>query len=147
VTRELAVVLTAGTGGLIALQAPVNGGLGRAIGTWQATFVSFAIGTAVLALAAALAKGGLGQISEARHVSWYYLTGGVLGAIYIATVVATVGSLGAGGVVAATIAGQLAVSIVADRFGWLGLERQPITLAKVAGVALLAIGTYLVVRE
>jgi transporter family-2 protein len=147
VTRELAVVLTAGTGGLIALQAPVNGGLGRAIGTWQATFVSFAIGTAVLALAAALAKGGLGQISDARHVSWYYLTGGVLGAIYIATVVATVGSLGAGGVVAATIAGQLAVSIVADRFGWLGLERQPITLAKVAGVALLAIGTYLVVRE
>ena len=146
-SRELAVVLTAATGGLVALQAPINGGLGRAIGNWQAAFVSFAIGTVALAMIAALAKGGIGQIAEVRGVSWYYLTGGVLGAIYITSVIFTVGTLGAGGVVAATIAGQLAISVVVDQFGLLGVERQPITAAKVAGVALLAAGTYLVVRE
>jgi bacterial/archaeal transporter family-2 protein len=147
VSRELAVVLTAATGGLVALQAPINGGLGRAIGTWQAAFVSFAIGTVALSMVATLAKGGMGQIGEARGISWYYLTGGVLGAIYITSVVFTVGTLGAGGVVAATIAGQLAISVVVDQFGLLGVERQPITLPRVAGVALLAAGTYLVVRE
>ena len=146
-TRELAVMLTAATGGLIALQAPINGNLGRAIGTWQAAFLSFALGTLALAIIAALAKGGLGQISGARDVSWIYLTGGVLGAFYITSVIVTVGTLGAGGVVAATIAGQLAISVVVDQFGLLGVERQPITAAKVAGVALLAAGTYLVVRE
>jgi transporter family-2 protein len=59
----------------------------------------------------------------------------------------TVRSLGAGGVVAATIAGQLAVSVVVDHLGILGVARQPVTAARIAGVALLAAGTYLVVRE
>ncbi|HEV7807161.1 MAG TPA: DMT family transporter [Solirubrobacteraceae bacterium] len=146
-SRELAVVLTAATGGLVALQAPINGGLGRAIGSWQAAFVSFAIGTIALALVATLAKGGIGHVAGVRGVSWVYLTGGVLGAVYITCVIATVATLGAGGVVAATIAGQLAVSVVVDHFGLLGVERQPLTVTKLAGVALLATGTYLVVRE
>jgi len=147
VTRELAVLLTAATGGLVAMQAPINGNLGRSVGAWQAAFVSFAIGTVALALIASLARGGLGQISEIRGVSWVYLTGGLLGAAYITSVIVTVGTLGAGGVVAATIAGQLAVSVVVDQFGLLGVERQPVTAAKLAGLALLAAGTYLVVRD
>lgn len=145
--RGLAVVLTAFTGALVALQAPINSMLGRAVGTWQAAFFSFAIGTAALALIAALAKGGLGQVAEARHVSWYYLTGGLLGAAYITSVLVTVRSLGVGGVVVATIAGQLAISVVVDHFGWLGVARQPLDAVRVIGIALLAAGTYLVVRD
>jgi transporter family-2 protein len=147
VDRGAAVLLTAFTGGLVGLQAPINSMLGRAVGTWQAAFVSFAIGTVALALIAALAKGGLGQIAEVRRVSWIYLSGGLLGAAYITSVLVTVRSLGAGGVVAATIAGQLAVSVVVDHLGILGVARQPVTAARIAGVALLAAGTYLVVRE
>jgi transporter family-2 protein len=37
--------------------------------------------------------------------------------------------------------------VVIDHFGWLGVERSPVTMAKVVGVALLAIGTWLVIRE
>jgi transporter family-2 protein len=147
VTRESAVLLTAMTGGLVALQAPINSGLGRAVGTWQAAALSFAIGTVALAAIAALAKGGLGQLAEVRHVGWVYLTGGLLGAAYITSVLVTVRHLGAGGVVVATVAGQLAIGVVVDHFGLLGVERQPVTLAKVGGLALLAAGTYLVVRE
>lgn len=145
--RGAAVLLTAFTGGLVALQAPVNSLLGRSIGTWQAAFVSFAIGTIALACVAALATGGLGQIAEARHVTWYYLTGGLLGAAYVTTILVSVRTLGAGGVVAATIAGQLAVSVVVDHYGLVGVAKHPITLAKVLGVVLLAAGTYLVVRD
>ena len=145
--RGLAVVLTAGVGGLIALQAPINSHLGRSVGTFQAAFVSFVIGTTLLCCIAALAKGGLGQISGARGLQWYYLTGGVLGAAYVTTVLVTVRSLGAGGVVAATIAGQLTMSVVVDQFGWLGVEKQPITALKLLGVALLALGVWLIVRE
>lgn len=145
--RGLAVVLTAVAGGLVALQAPINSTLGRAVGTFQAAFVSFVIGTIVLALIAGLAKGGFGQIGEARGLSWYHLTGGLLGAAYVTTVLVTVRSLGAGGAVAATIAGQLALSVVVDHFGLLGLVRQPVTLARVLGVVLLGLGTYLVVRD
>ena len=145
--RGAAVLLTAFTGGLVALQAPINSLLGRSIGTWQAACLSFAIGTAALICIAALAKGGLGQIAGARHVPWHYLLGGLLGAAYVTSILVTVRSLGAGGVVAATIAGQLAVSVVVDHLGLLGVAKQPVTLLKVFGLVLLGLGTYLVVRE
>jgi transporter family-2 protein len=147
VDRGLAVALTAAVGGAIALQAPINSHLGKSVGTFQAAFVSFAIGTVLLAAIAALAKGGLGQVAHVRDVPWYYLSGGVLGAAYVTSVLVTVRTLGAGGVVAATIAGQLSLSVVVDQFGWLGVERHPITVVRLAGVALLAAGVFLIVRD
>lgn len=145
--RGVAVVLTAAAGGLIALQAPINSTLGRSVGTFQAAFLSFAIGTVALTIIAALAKGGLAQIGEARSLAWYYLVGGLLGAVYVTTVLVAVRSLGAGGVTAATIAGQLSLSVAVDHFGWLGVDRSPVTAVKVAGIVLLAAGVFLVVRD
>jgi transporter family-2 protein len=147
VDRGAAVILTALVGGLIALQAPINSMLGKATGSFQAAFLSFAIGTVVLAVIAAFAKGGFGTMGEARSLSWVYLTGGLLGAAYVTTVLVTVRELGAGPVVAATIAGQLSASVVLDQFGMLGLPKDPITLGKVVGIVLLAAGVYLVVRD
>jgi transporter family-2 protein len=142
----LAVLLTAVVGGAIALQAPINSHLGRQVGTFQAAFVSFAIGTALLFVIAALAKGGLGDLRHVSSVPWYYLVGGVLGMAYVSVVLVTVRSLGAGGVTAATIAGQLAVAVIADRFGWLGLQQKAIGADRVAGLVLLALGVFLIVR-
>jgi transporter family-2 protein len=147
VDREVAVLLTALTGGLVALQAPINSTLGKAIGTWQTVFLSFAIGAVAMAGLASLTKGGLGQISGVRDVSLIYLTGGLLGAAYVSSVLVTVRYLGLGGVTAATISAQLAVSVVVDHFGLLGVTKQPISLTRVVGVVLLGLGTYLVVRE
>jgi len=147
VSRGLAVLLTAGCGGLIALQAPINSHLGKKVGTFQAAFVSFLVGTLVLVVIAAIAGGGLGKVGEVRNVAWYYLLGGVLGAAYVTTVLVTVRSLGAGGVTAATIAGQLTMAVIADQFGILGLAKQPITAGRVVGIALLASGVFLVVRD
>jgi bacterial/archaeal transporter family-2 protein len=145
--RGAAVVLTATAGGLIALQAPINSTLGRSVGTFQAAFMSFLVGTIALAVVATFARGGLAQIGEVRNVAWYYLIGGLLGAVYVSSVLVTVRSLGAGGVTAATIAGQLTLAVVVDHFGWLGVERQAITLPRVAGILLLAAGVALVVRR
>ncbi len=145
--RGAAVLLTAAVGGLIALQAPINSTLGRVVGTFPAAFFSFATGTVLLAAIATLSTGGFGQLGEARGLSWYYLIGGVLGAAYVTTVLVTVRSLGVGAVVAATITGQLAMAVVIDQLGLLGVAKQPVTAAKAVGIALLAIGTFLIVRE
>jgi transporter family-2 protein len=144
--KNVAVALTAFVGGLIALQAPINSTLGKRIGTLPAASVSFAIGTAVLVVLALIFGGGFGRLGEARHLSWVYLTGGVLGAAYVTSVLVTVRSLGAGGVVAATIAGQLTAAVVVDQLGILGVEKQVVTAPRLAGVLLLAAGTFLVVR-
>jgi transporter family-2 protein len=146
IDKNVAVGLTAVVGGMIALQAPINSNLGKRIGTLPAASVSFAIGTIVLVLLALLFGGGFGKLGEARHLSWVYLTGGVLGAAYVTTVLVTVRSLGAGGVTAATIAGQLTAAVVVDQLGILGIEKQVVTAPRVIGIVLLAAGTFLVVR-
>jgi transporter family-2 protein len=143
--RGLAVVLTAIVGGILALQAPINAGLGRATGSIAAALVSFTIGTLALAVVV-VASGEAGGLASTFDVRWYYLVGGVLGAVYVTMALITVRSIGAGGVAAATITGQLAVSVLIDRLGVLGLERTPLSASRVAGVVLLMAGTYLVVR-
>jgi transporter family-2 protein len=144
--RGVAVALTAVVGGMIALQAPINSGLGKATGNFQAAFVSFFVGTVILAVIAALARGGLGQIAEAGTISPVYLLGGVLGACYVSTILVAVRTLGAGGIVAASVAGQLTMSVIIDQFGLLGIDKDPISAMKALGVVLLAVGTLLVVR-
>ena len=142
--RGLAVVLTAIVGGILALQAPINAGLGRATGSLAAALVSFTIGT--LALVVVVAVSGASGLGSTFDVRWYYLLGGLLGAVYVTMALITVRSIGAGGVAAATITGQLAVSVLIDRLGVLGLEQTPLSFSRVAGVVLLMAGTYLVVR-
>jgi transporter family-2 protein len=143
--RGLAVLLTAAVGGLIALQPPINAGLGRATGSLPAALVSFAVGTLLLALIVALV-GQAGGLSSTFDVRWYYLIGGLLGAGYVTVALIAVSSIGAGGVAAATVTGQLTAAVVIDRLGILGLEQTPFSAARIAGVVLLLAGTYLVVR-
>jgi len=147
VDKGLAIPLTVVAGGFIALQAPINGVLGRTVGSLPAGAVSFAIGTLALIAITLLFGGGFGSVRAAGGLSLLYFTGGVLGAIYVTTALTTVGSLGAGGVTAATIAGQLAASVAADRYGLFGLDARPLSAGRIAGVTLLALGTFLIVRE
>jgi len=147
VDKWVPVVATCAAGSLVAMQAPINSKLGKTIGTFPAASVSFAIGLAVLVAIALLFGGGFGDLGEVRHLSWYYLLGGILGAAYVTTVLLTVRTLGAGGVTAATIAGQLTMSVVLDRLGVLGLAKHGFTAQRVAGIALLAAGVLLIVRD
>ena len=144
--RGVAVVLTAIAGGLVAMQAPINSKLGKAAGTFAAASISFLIGTAILVAITAL-SGWKVNLATAGKLPWYYLTGGLLGAAYVTTVLVSVRTLGAGGVTAATIAGQLSTAVVLDRLGAFGLPEKSITVGRLVGVVLLAAGVFLVVRE
>jgi bacterial/archaeal transporter family-2 protein len=145
--RSVALPLAIVIGGALALQAPLNSMLGRSVGGLTATVVAFTVGLVAL-LAVSVLAGGLGGIAHADDAPWWALIGGgLISALYVASIVWTVRALGAGGLTAATISGQLAVAMVVDHFGWLGVERQPITAAKVGGLALLAAGTWLIVHD
>jgi transporter family-2 protein len=143
--RGLAVLLTACAGGLVALQAPINAGLGKATGGLPAALVSFSVGSAVLAALVVL-SGKAGGLTSTFDVSWYYLLGGLLGAAYVTNALIAVSAIGAGGIAAATVTGQLTASVVIDRLGLFGLDEVPISPERVVGVALLLAGTFLVLR-
>jgi transporter family-2 protein len=143
----VAVLATVAAGGLVALQAPLNSVLGKSVGTFASASVNFVVGTALLVLITLLVAGGFGELGEGRGLAWYYwVGGGIVGAAYVTTVLVAVRELGAGGVTAATITGQLAASVAIDWAGVLGLERTPPSAARVLGIVLLVVGTVLIVR-
>ena len=144
--RWVAVLAMVAAGGLVAMQAPINSTLGKSVGTFAAGSISFAVGLAVLGCITLLFAGGFGDVGNAADLRWYYLTGGLLGAAYVTTVLVSVRTLGAGGVTAATIAGQLTLAVIIDRLGWFGVAQRGFTVERVAGLVLLALGTFLVVR-
>jgi bacterial/archaeal transporter family-2 protein len=147
VDKGVAVAVAAVVGGLVATQAPLNSQLGRVVGGVNASVVALAVSFVALLTLATLTDGlgGIRRIGDAPlRVA---IGGGLAGALYVGSIVFTVRALGAGGLTALTIAGQLGVAMVIDHFGWLGVERSPITAAKVSGVVLLALGAWLVIRE
>ncbi len=144
--RGLAVLLTAAAGGLIALQAPINSGLGRATGGLPAALVSFAVGSVALAAIVVL-SGKAGGLSSTFDVSWYYLLGGLLGAVYVTQRADRgLGRSGPADVAAATVTGQLTASVAIDRLGLFGLDQVALSPARLLGVGLLLAGTFLIIR-
>ena len=146
-SRLLAVLLGAGAGCLVGMQAPINSRLGRTIGGVQAATFSFLVGSALLIAISFVLRGGLASFGTLGRVPWWALVGGLLGAVYVFVALEAVKTLGASGLSAAVIAGQLAISVVVDRFGLLGVARTPITAHRIVGLVLLVAGVALVVRK
>jgi len=146
-SRSLAVLVGIGAGCLVGMLAPINSRLGKTVGSLQAASFSFLVGTAVLVAIAAFVRGGLGNLGQVGHAPWWALVGGLLGAVYVTVALIAVRTLGASGLTAVVIAGQLAISVAIDRFGLLGVARQPVGLQRVLGLVLLIAGVVLVVRK
>ena len=145
--RGVAVLLAAVFGGIVALQPPVNAELGRFTGSWPAVLINFAVGTLALAVIVVI-MGDIGGVGQARHAPWWSVVGGgLLGAAFVATAAITVRTLGVGALTAIIVAAQLTVAVVADQFALAGIEQRSITPSRLAGIALLLAGTYLIVRE
>jgi transporter family-2 protein len=147
VSRSVAVLLGVGAGALVAMQAPINSRLGKAIGSVPAATFSFLVGTVVLLAIAAFVNGGWASLAHVGRVPAWALIGGVLGAVYVTVALVAVRTLGASGLTAVVILGQLAMSVVIDRFGLLGITRQSISAERIAGLVLLVAGVLLVVRK
>jgi transporter family-2 protein len=147
VSRGLAVLLGVGAGCLVGMQAPINSRLGRSVGSVEAATFSFLVGTAALVLILLVARGGVGGLVHVDRAPWWALVGGLLGAVYVSVALVAVRTLGASGLTAVVIGGQLAISVAIDRFGLLGVARQSVGVQRILGLVLLAVGVVLVVRK
>jgi bacterial/archaeal transporter family-2 protein len=144
-SRDTALLVALAIGAAVAAQAPLNSHLGRHVGGLPATTIALGTSFACLAVLTLIAgkAGGFADIDKPPlHV---LIGGGIVGALYVGSIVWTVRALGVTGLSVVTLAGQFAAALAIDHFGWLGVDRSPITLAKIAGVALVAAGTWLIV--
>lgn len=143
-TSSFALVGAVLAGALAAIQAPTNAMMAKPLGSpVAAALISFSIGTAVLALIV-LAMGHRPNLLLLKDLPWSAWLGGLYGAFFVTMAAFCAPRLGIGVTVTAVIAGQIGAAMIADHFGLLGLDRQPINPAKLGGVALILGGVWLV---
>lgn len=143
----IALLIVVLAGGATALQAPTNAKLATAVASpVNAAFISFAVGTTVLGVVAALMH-TRPDFAAARALPWYAWLGGVYGACFVVAAAWGVPRLGVAMTITLMVGGQLLLSLVLDHFGALGVPRQPLNLGRIAGVGLVLAGVLLVRRS
>ena len=146
-THSLAIgsAVTAGFAG--GLQLAVNGAFGRRIGVLEAACFASIVTVITLTTITLAARGGLGGVAHGLRLPPWLWLGGLCSAVLITCVTyssARIGGLGTG---ALLIAGQLCVVVLADTFGWFGLQRITLTPQRVAGLPLLVVAAFLVLKR
>lgn len=141
-----AIVASIIGGMLTATQGPTNAMLARPLNSpVNAAFVSFAIGTAVLAVLV-LALRIKPDLQGAAALPWYAWMGGVYGVGFVCAAAFSAPRLGVATTITLMVAGQLIISMILDHFGAFGIEPRPISFGRIAGIALVALGVLLVRR-
>ena len=85
-------------GAVLALQPSINARLAQKVGILESSFISFAVGTLVLALA--ISFWGRGSLRAISGAAWWELTGGFLGAYFVTMTIVAVPRLGTAAVIA-----------------------------------------------
>jgi len=140
----LFLLLAAAAGVMMALQGSMNGALGKIVGMLEGNFIVHAIGLAVVAIMLFLLGLGQGSLKNMGEAPWYLYLGGLINVAIIYGVMTSISSLGAGPATTAILVGQIIMSLVIDSFGLFGLEKLPFTWWRVAGVALMGGGSWMI---
>lgn len=134
---------------LTATQSRVNSQLAQELGDgYLASVISFGSGLVILLVALAGWKPGrVGMsrlIAEVRHrrTPWWYLCGGVAGALFVLSQGLTGAVLGVALFTIAIVCGQTVSGLVVDRVGFGTMLPSPVTATRLAGslLALVAVG-------
>lgn len=126
------------------MQAGVNLRLRQALGDPVfAAMVSFAVGTVALAIYC-FAMRPLPTASMAAGAPWWSWFGGLLGAFFVTVIIVLAARLGATASMAWLLAGQFIAALILDHFGLISFAVRSVSWPRVAGVAMVVLGAYLV---
>ena len=140
-----AIILALVAGAMLPLQAAINSRLGRVLGSpiWGAA-VSGVVVTVALAVVGLVALRALPRTADLASAPWWAWTGGLCGALVLATTTVVAPRLGAGTMIAIVVVGQVVCSITLDQFGALGLAHHSIDLRRGIAVVLFVVGAFLI---
>lgn len=130
------------------VQSGVNAQLRESLGNKMlAAITSFVVGLVALLIAFGLFnKEPIPSVESFRQVSLYKLSGGVLGAFFVLTVIYIVRDLGSANMLCLIVAGQMLTAVVIDHFGLLGFASHSINPMRILGVVFLIAGVYFVLK-
>jgi transporter family-2 protein len=132
----------------VAFQTGVNSQLRTSTNNPVLTaLISFGVGTIVLLLLYFTFFRQSPIIPAGRPMQWWSFTGGLLGVLYVTGVVIAAPRIGAANSLAFIVAGQFIAAIVIDHFGWMRLPVNPVSVYRLAGIACLLLGVYLIQKK
>lgn len=138
-----AMGLVALAGAALALQAPLNAGLGRSLGSpFAAGMVTFMVSTLIM-IVINIGNGAIGTLLRAGSVPWWAWLGGFLGPLYMMAVILSVPRIGVLTTFATLVAGQVFGAMLLDAVGAFGVPVQPLSLTRIAAVVFVSAGVYL----
>lgn len=145
-------VVLAFTGGMAcAIQIAVNGALNMVLqSAFKATLISMSvaiISTVIVISVLALLKGKEGVFDkDSERVAFrpVMVTGGIFALIVVCGNAAIAPVLGTGLNTIMNLLGMMAAGLAIDATGFLGIEKKPVTLRKVAGMLMVLAGTALI---
>ena len=141
----VAITLVGGVAGTV--QVAVMGRFGDRIGVVPA-FAFAAATTALIGLVLLLAaRRSLVGYSHAAHSPAWMWIGGLMGAIVVLGITFAAPRIGTTATVAIFVFAQFAAAAIVDRYGLFGLDRIPVTTARITGLVLLAVGAALTLRR
>ncbi|MNZ35351.1 Inner membrane protein YdcZ [compost metagenome] len=134
--------LIAGT--CLPLQAGINGQLAKQVSSvLAAALISFMVGTAGL-VALTLWQRELPTLAALRSLHWWHWCGGFLGMFFIFMAAYAAPRVGALMFMVLVLAGQLGMAMTLDHFGWAGFREAPVSALKIGGLALIAVGVWMI---
>jgi len=128
----------------VALQAQFLSTMDTNIGTIESVFIAYGSGGLVVGLIMLLYRGG--NLAAWQSVPWYAFTAGVLGLFVVGTIGYTVPRLGLVAAFTVMVAAQFIGGGLIDHFGWLGAELRPLAASQLAGVVVMLLGVWLIIR-
>ncbi|WP_372649955.1 DMT family transporter [Draconibacterium sp.] len=132
-------------GFLLAIQGSINTQLTTYLKhPMQGALISFFVGFLALLALNFIFKTEVPNWGHLNTAPWYVFAGGLLGAIFVSSVIFFIPKIGVTTVLAASIAGQLIAASVIDHFGFFGLAQHPVSMGKIGGIVLLAFGIFLI---
>lgn len=135
-------------GAALATQSAVNSQLRSGLhSVMWAVLASYLLGSLAAGAVLVASHAAPPSWADVNGVKWYQWTGGALGMVYIAAITFSLQRVGAAPLFALVVTGQLLTALCFDQLGALGLARSPFTPAKGAGVLLLVVGAYLLIRK
>jgi transporter family-2 protein len=139
------ILLAAGAGCCIALQAAANGSLRTNLGDPRYATLFSICGTIVTVVFVMLVlRPSPPSAAAMRAAPWWNWIGGPLGALIVLAGAALAPKLGAAAFIAAVVAGQLICSLVLDHFGLMNLPQQGLTTGRIIGAVMVFAGVLLV---